>query len=97
MRSIQFSIRMDPDIKFRLDREAKLEDRSAAYIAQTAIDEFLQRKEHLRSIVRSAEREAANGELISGEAMHAWVASWGGANELPEPEPDISAPRPFAK
>lgn len=89
MASVQFSIRMDPAMKSRLDEEAKLEDRSAAYITQMALDSYLREKEYLRNIVRDAEIEADKGVFISGDAMHAWIASWGSDNELPAPKPDI--------
>ena len=89
MSSVQFSIRMDPAIKSRLDEEAKIEDRSAAYITQKALDVYLREKEHLRSIVRAAEIEADKGVFISGDSMHAWIESWDSDNELPAPKPDI--------
>ena len=89
MASVQFSIRMDPAMKSRLDEEAKLEDRSAAYITQKALDSYLREKEYLRNIVRDAEIEADKGVFISGDAMHAWIESWGSDNELPAPKPDI--------
>ncbi len=89
MASVQFSIRMDPAMKSRLDEEAKLEDRSAAYITQKALEAYLREKEYLRNLVRNAEIESDKGVFISGEAMHAWIESWDSENELPAPRPDI--------
>ena len=89
MSTVQFSIRIDPEIKARLDRQAKLEDRSAAYVAQRAIDDYVSKQEHLLEMVRLAEIEADKGVFISEEKMDAWVASWGTEKELPPPEPDI--------
>ena len=89
MATVEFSIPMDQDIKTRLDREAELEDRSAGYLAQKAIDAFLRQKEHLRKVVQDAEAEAEQGEFISGDAMHAWVDSWDSEDELTPPVPDI--------
>jgi predicted transcriptional regulator len=88
MASVQFSIRMDPAMKSRLDEEARLEDRSAAYITQKALDAYLRDKEYLRNIVRDAEIESDKGVFISGETMHAWIESWDTDNELPAPKPD---------
>ena len=89
MSTVQFSIRMDPKIKARLDKQARLEDRSAAYIAQRAIDAYVSKQEHLLELVRLAEVEADKGVFISEEKMDAWVNSWGADDELPPPQPDI--------
>ena len=88
MASVQFSIRMDPDIKSRLDAQAKLEDRSAAYITQRALDAYLKRKEHLQKILQESEIEAEKGAFVSSDAVNAWLDSWDTANELPMPEAD---------
>ena len=89
MSTVQFSIRMDPKIKARLDKQARLEDRSAAYIAQRAIDAYVSKQEHPLELVRLAEAEADKRVAISEEMMGAWVNSWGADDELPPPQPDI--------
>ena len=89
MATVQFSIRMDPDIKARFERLAKLEDRSAGYVAQQAIDAYVSRQENLLEVIRLAEIEADKGVFISDEKMDAWVNSWGTDEELAPPEPDI--------
>ena len=92
MATVQFSIRIDPDIKARLDCEAQQEDRSASYLAQKAIDEYLKRQEYLRHVISDAEAEAEKGLFVSGQAVHAWIASWDSEAELPEPQADIFPP-----
>jgi predicted transcriptional regulator len=89
MASVQLSVRMDPQIKARLENEARLEDRSASYIIQRALDQYLSAKEYKRRALEEAATEADKGVFISDEAMTAWVSSWGTAGELPPPEPDI--------
>jgi predicted transcriptional regulator len=43
------------------------------------------------SIARArAQRE--NGEIVSGEAVFEWLASWGTGNELPAPKPSPRRP-----
>jgi predicted transcriptional regulator len=96
MSTVQFSIRMDPEIKERLDQQAKREDRSAAYIAQRAIDAYVSKQERLLEMVRLAEIEADKGVFISEEKVDAWVNSWGTEDELPPPQPDIF-PKPTPK
>ena len=89
MSTVQFSMRIDADVKARLDKQATLEDRSAGYIAQQAIDAYIAVREHKRELIRLAGIEADKGVFISEKAMSAWVNSWGTEHELPEPEPDI--------
>jgi predicted transcriptional regulator len=89
MATTPFSIRLDPAIKARLEKEAELEDRSAGYIVQKAIEDYLDTKEYFRKQMRLAIAEADKGVFISGDAVHRWIESWGTANELPPPEPDI--------
>ena len=92
MATVPFSIRLDEDIKARLEREAELEDRSASYIVQKAVGQYLDGKEYFRREMEAAIAEADKGVFISGEAMHRWMESWDTENELPPPEPDIFPP-----
>ena len=54
MPSATFSMRMNADTKRRLEEEAALMDRSAAWVAQHAIEEYLGRGEALREAVQEA-------------------------------------------
>ena len=83
---VPFSIRLDETTKAKLEREAQLVDRSASYLAQKAIEAFVDAREYKREIIR-ASYEAALTEkaFISDKAMTAWVESWGTENELPPP------------
>ena len=89
MPTTPFSIRLDTEVKAKLEQEARLEDRSAGYIAQKAIEDYLDAKAYKRECLREAIAEADKGVFISEEAMDAWIESWGTENELPMPEPDI--------
>ena len=89
MATVPFSIRLDEAMKARLEQEAEREDRSASYLAQKAIGDYLDYKDFFRREMEAAIAEADKGVFISGEAMHKWIASWDTENELPPPEPDI--------
>lgn len=89
MATVPFSVRIDEFVKARLESEAKLEDRSAAYIMQKAVEEYLDAKQHMREKLREAIVEADKGVFISEEAMMAWMESWDTDHELPPPEPDV--------
>jgi predicted transcriptional regulator len=89
MTTVPFSMRIDQDVKARLEAEAQLEDRSAGYIVQKAVEEYLAGKEYFRREMEAAVAEADKGVFISGETMHRWIESWDTENELPSPEPDV--------
>jgi predicted transcriptional regulator len=85
MGTTSFTLRMDTDLKARLEAEAQAEDRSAAWLAQTAISELLERRQWKRQAIKEAEAEAEAGLLIDGDAVHEWLASLDTHSELPEP------------
>jgi predicted transcriptional regulator len=89
MTAVPFSLRLEADLKEAIEKEARLEDRSASYVIQKATREYVERKEQFRAMVAELEAEEDKGEFISSEKMRSWVASWGTGNELPSPEPDI--------
>ena len=91
MTAVPFSLRLDADLKKAVEKEARLEDRSASYVIHQATREYVERKEQFRAMVAALEVEEDKGEFISSEKMRAWVASWGTENELPSPEPDVFA------
>jgi predicted transcriptional regulator len=88
--SVQFSIQMDEALKKKLDSEAVNEDRSASYLVSKAVEQFLYTRAHKREVIMAAySASQTEKEFISGEAMNAWVNSWGTESELIEPKPDI--------
>ena len=89
MASSPFSMRMDDDLKAAIEEEARRQDLSAAQVVTRAVRAHLRAREAERAAVEAALAEADKGEFISGEAVMAWVESWGTPDELPMPEPDI--------
>jgi predicted transcriptional regulator len=89
MASVPFSLRLDPAVKRRLDREARKADRSASYLATKAIEAFLDAREAKRQAIQAALKEAGEGVFVSSEAVASWMDSWGGESELAPPEPDV--------
>lgn len=89
MTAATFSMRMDAKTKNALEAEARRQDRSAAYVANEAIEDFLGKRAYKRECLRAAIEEADKGVFISEEAMDRWIDSWDTENELPPPEPDI--------
>ena len=81
-------MRLDEDLKSSLEAEARLEDRSASYLATRAIKKMLAEKEAKRRLIEEAMAEADKGVFVSSEMVESWMNSWGTDNELPIPEPD---------
>ena len=86
------SVRLERDVRNELEEEARRLHLSAEQIANDAIRAYLDNQALKREAVREALAEADKGVFISGEAMHRWIESWGTANELPPPEPDVFLP-----
>ncbi len=88
MASTTFSMRMDADIKRRLEEKAAHMERSAAWLAQKAIQDYLAREEALEISVQHI-LENDDGQRISGEAVMAWMDRWADGHDDPFPQPDI--------
>lgn len=89
MNSVPFSLRLEPELKKRLEAAAESEDRSASYVATRAIEAFLDARDARRADLEAAIAESDKGVFVSSEAVERWMASWDTDNELPMPEPDI--------
>lgn len=89
MATESFSMRLEATIKKRLQKQAKLEKRSAGYIVQHALEKYLDGQDYERKIADEAFAEADKGVFISSEKVFAWMESWGTDKESPFPEPDI--------
>ena len=88
MPTATFSMRMDADIKRRLEEHAAHMDRSAAWVAQHAIENYLAREDALRQAVQEA-LDNDDGRRTSGEAVMRWLSRWGDGHDEPMPEADI--------
>ena len=87
------SLRIDPDLKLRLEEVAKSEDRSLSYIAQKAFASYLDARDYRQEQILSAYAAAqTEKEFISGDVMMAWVESWDTPDELPSPKADVFRP-----
>ncbi|NDW03968.1 hypothetical protein [Jiella pacifica] len=89
MASADFSVPLEPAVRADLEAEARLSNQTAAEIAEAAIAQYLSRRKLKREAIRQALKEAEDGVFVSEKAVSQWVQSWGTADELPPPEPDI--------
>lgn len=82
-------MRIDVDVKQRLEEKAAQMDRSAAWVAQKAISDYLAHEDVLKEALRAALAEADKGIFVSGEAVEVWMDRWADGFEDPFPEPDV--------
>ncbi|HVK90697.1 MAG TPA: hypothetical protein VM468_04690 [Mycoplana sp.] len=92
--SAPFSLRLDPELKARLEAEARNQDRSASHVAAKAIEMFLDVQDAKRLAIERALDEADAGAFVSAAAVHRWMESWDSDNELPAPQADLDLKRP---
>jgi predicted transcriptional regulator len=88
MKAQPLSIRLDPEVRRRLELEAGTMDRPVSWVAAKAIESFLAARDAKRAAIDAAIAEADRGIFVSGEAAEAWIDSWG-EDERPLPEPDV--------
>lgn len=83
------SVRIQPEISKQLEKVAASLHRSKSSIINQAVEEFLQHQqqeqqrwqETLKSL-----QSVRSGQIVSGDAVHAWLESWGSDNELSAPK-----------
>ena len=84
------SVKLDPDIRARVEHLAEIRRRSTHWIMREAIQQYVEReekRENLRQdLVRAWEDYQTTGLHATAEDVEAWISSWGTENELPAPE-----------
>lgn len=80
------TIRVDRSMKERLERAARQQRRSKAFVAVEAIEEYLSVQEWQEGRIREALAAADRGEGVAHERVREWVESWGADDELPTPK-----------
>lgn len=74
--STTMTIRLDDDIKDRLDALAEATRRSKSFLAAEAIREYVNRNEWQLQETREALREANAGDFASDEEVDALATKW---------------------
>jgi predicted transcriptional regulator len=84
------SVKLEPDIRARVEHLAEIHRRSAHWIMREAIQQYVEREEKreaLRQDLINAWNDYQATELHApAKEVEEWVASWWGENELPVPE-----------
>jgi predicted transcriptional regulator len=84
------SIKIDDDLKGRVQHLAEARRRSSHWIMREAISQYVEREEK-REALRQDTLKAwgefqTTGLHVTVEEVDKWLASWGAENELPAPE-----------
>ena len=83
------TVRLQPEVESGLEAMAGKLHRSKNWLVNQAIREFVARQEQEQarwSETLTAMGSVAQGKVVSGQAVHAWLESWGSPNELPPPK-----------
>ncbi len=73
MTTTTFTTRMDVKVKARLDDIAKFEDRSVSYVANKAIEAFVDERDQTRALIKTGLELIDKGAVVSSDAVNAWL------------------------
>lgn len=93
MPTTTFTTRIDIDLKSKLEHIAKLEDRSASYMANQAIQALVEDREYTHHLIQHGLHEIEAGNTISEKHMDSWVNAWAEGQDLPFPKPEKTTGR----
>jgi predicted transcriptional regulator len=83
------SVKLDADIRARIDHLAETRHRSAHWVMREAINQYVEREEKREAFRQDTLNAWAEyketGLHTSGVEVEAWLESWGAENELPAP------------
>ena len=84
------SIKLDDDLKGRVEQLAEARRRSSHWIMREAIAQYVEREEarerFRQETVQAWEEFQATGLHATAEEVEKWLSSWGTEDELPAPE-----------
>ena len=86
MASTTFTLRVETEVKKRLEKLAKSTGRSRSFLAAEALREYLDVNEWQVAGVRKAIGSLDRGGGVSHEQVESWVNSWGGKRERSVPK-----------
>ena len=75
--STTMTIRLEPDVKDRLDRLAEATSRSKSFLAAEAIRDFIELNEWQIQEIKDAIKEADNGDFATDKAVNETLSKWG--------------------
>jgi len=80
-----FTVRVEPAVKKRLQKLAKVTDRSRSSLAAEALSVYLDANEWQVTSIKQATKSLDRGAGVSHDDVERWVKSWGGRRERSVP------------
>lgn len=75
--STTMTIRLEPELKSRLDKISAATHRSRSFLAAEAVREFIELNEWQIEEIKDAVKEADAGDFASDQEVHAVFSKWG--------------------
>jgi RHH-type rel operon transcriptional repressor/antitoxin RelB len=86
MPSTTFTVRIESEVKKRLEKLARSTGRSRSFLAAEALNHYLDVNERQVAGVKRAIASVDRGEGVSHQKVKDWVDSWGRKRERPVPK-----------
>ena len=86
MPSTTFTVRVETDVKKRLEKLAKSTGRSRSFLTAEALNTYLDVNEWQVAGIKQAVESLDRGEGVSHKEVKDWVGSWGRRRERPVPK-----------
>jgi len=86
MPSTTFTVRVEPDIRKRLEKLAKSTGRTRSFLAAQALNEYLDINEWQVAGIKRAVASLDRGEGVSHKEVKDWVSSWDRKRERATPK-----------
>jgi predicted transcriptional regulator len=83
------TVRLQPEVEENLNAMADRLQRSKSWLINQAVSEFIERQVLEQSRWQetlNAMESVARGKVVTGDAVHTWLQSWGSSNELLPPK-----------
>jgi RHH-type rel operon transcriptional repressor/antitoxin RelB len=75
--STTMTIRLEPELKQRLDRLAEVTRRSKSFLAAEALRDFVELNERLLQEIKDAIKEADDGDFATDQTIKKTLGKWG--------------------
>jgi predicted transcriptional regulator len=80
------TIRLTPELEKQVAKAAKALNRSASWVIEQAVKEFVAVQEWHLAAIDEGIQDADAGRVIRHDDVAAWLRSWDKADEVPIPE-----------
>ena len=84
-KSTTITIRVEQEVRDRLEGQAEIQNRSKSYLANQAIEEYLDTQEWQIEGIKKAVQSLDAGKGVPHQQVMDWLQSWDSDNELPKP------------